>query len=595
MTASASALRRSSVDGLRGFACPADHAFSRKLMLWAIRGIVGAMLAVVSFLLYAADAQAQASAPSATGATSADLTLMDRPIATFRASLSGATPEQRARRTQAVLEGLSERTLELPTQTIHGSLGEQRGVIFRRGDRILFALLQDDVDPADTRPFDDVAAETQSRLDAALAARRAQLHWPNIVRGILYSVLATVILVAAIWLIGRMQTWLQARIQYAVEAHVLRRTAKSFDWTGSAFHLARQIVQLMSLFLAAALIYLYLIVVLERFPASEPMGARLSGFLWSLANDIASAIVNAIPGIITVVVIFLLTRALQNLLDNVFRAVQQRNLTIPGLHPDTAGATRRIVSIVVWALALTFAYPYLPGAQSDVFKGLSVLLGLMVTLGSSGIVNQLMSGIVVTYSRAFHKGDMVKIGDLTGTVVSVDTLSVKLTNVRQEEVTIPNAVVVGSVVCNYSNREGKPPAFLTASVTIGYDTPWRQVQVMLALAAARTRQTLDTPPPFVLQQALSDFYIEYALHVAVADPNLRPVILSELHSHIVDVFNEYDVQIMSPHFMGQPAANVVVPREGWYAAPATSPEESGNAQAIQNAPPFGPADNSSRR
>jgi small-conductance mechanosensitive channel len=559
-------------------------------MVRAFQGIVGAMLVMVSILLGAADAQAQASAPSATNATdttTAELTLMDRPIATFRASLSGATPAQRVRRTQAVLEGLSERTLELPTQTVHGSLGEQRGVIFRRGDHILFALLQDDVDPADTRPLDDIAAETQARLDTALAARRAQLHWPNIVRGILYSVVATVVLVAALWLIGRMQTWLQARIQYAVEAHVLRRTAKSFDWTGSAFHLARQIVQLMSLFLAAALIYLYLIVVLERFPASEPMGMRLSGFLWALANDIASAVVNAIPGIITVVVIFLLTRALQNLLDNVFRAVQQRNLTIPGLYADTADATRRIVSIVVWALALTFAYPYLPGAQSDVFKGLSVLLGLMVSLGSAGIVNQLMSGIVVTYSRAFHKGDFVKIGDLTGTVVSVDTLSVKLTNVRQEEVTIPNAVVVGSVVCNYSNHEGKPAAFLTASVTIGYDTPWRQVQVMLALAAARTRHTLDTPPPFVLQRALSDFYIEYDLHVAVANPNLRPVILSELHSHIVDVFNEYDVQIMSPHFMNQPATNVVVPRDGWYAAPAASPGESSSAQAIsKSTPPF---------
>jgi small-conductance mechanosensitive channel len=559
-------------------------------MVRAIRGIVGAMLVMVSILLWAADAQAQASAPSATNATDAtpaDLTLMDRPIATFRASLIGATPAQRSQRSQAVLEALSERTLELPTQTVHGSLSDQQGVIFRRGDHILFALLENDVDPTDTRPFTEIAAETQTRLDTALAARRAQLHWPNIVRGILYSILATAILVAALWLIGRMQTRLQARIQYAVEAHLLRRTAKSFDWTGSAFHLARQIVQLMSLFLAAALIYLYLIVVLERFPASEPMGTRLSGFLWALANDIASAVVNAIPGIITVVVIFLLTRALQNLLDNIFRAVQQRNVTIPGLYSDTADATRRIVSIVVWALALTFAYPYLPGAQSNVFKGLSVLLGLMVSLGSAGIVNQLMSGIVVTYSRAFHKGDFVKIGDLTGTVVSVDTLSVKLTNVRQEEVTIPNAVVVGSVVCNYSNREGKPSAFLTASVTIGYDTPWRQVQVMLALAAARTRQTLDTPPAFVLQRALSDFYIEYELHVAVAAPNLRPVILSELHSHIVDVFNEYDVQIMSPHFMAQPAAKVVVPREGWYAAPAATPDESADAQAIRDtAPPL---------
>ncbi len=514
---------------------------------------------------------AQASQPAAMQtAPAADLRFMDRPIATFRASLSGATPQQRAERTFAVLDGLPESILVLPTVAVHASMGENRGVVFRRGDRILFALLEGDVDAADNRPFDVVAKEVQAQLDTALAARQAQLHWPNIVRGVLLSLLATVILAALVWLAGRLQTRLQTRIQYAVEAHVLRRTSKTFDWTGSAFQLARQIVQLLFLFFVAALIYIYLIYVLERFPVSQPMGDRLSGFLWALINTFALGIVNAIPGLIAVIVIFLLTRALQNLINNVFTAIRQRHLNVPGMHPDTADASRRIVTIVVWALALTFAYPYFPGAQSDVFKGLSVLLGLMVSLGSAGIVNQLMSGIVVTYSRAFQAGDMVQIGETAGVVVSVDTLSVKLTNVRQEEVTIPNAVVVGAIVHNFSSRDGKAPALVTTSVTIGYDTPWRQVQAMLCLAAARTSKVTQTPAPFVLQRALSDFYIEYDLHVAPVNPAQRLIMLSELHSNIVDVFNEYGVQIMSPHFEEQPKTQIVVPREGWAPEPAVA-------------------------
>ncbi|WP_087689625.1 mechanosensitive ion channel family protein [Pandoraea sp. PE-S2R-1] len=512
---------------------------------------------------------AQASRPAAASdASAADLRYMDRPIATFRASLSGATPQQRADRSYAVLDGLPESVLSLPTQAVQASMGQNHGVVFRRGDRILFALLAGDVDEADDRPFEVIAQETQVRLDTALAARQAQLHWPNIIRGILFSLLATVVLGVVVWIAGRLQTRLQTRIQYAVEAHLLRRTSQTFDWTGSAFQLARQIVQLLFLFFVAALIYVYLIYVLERFPVSEPMGERLSSFLWDLLNTFALGIVNAIPGLIAIAVIFLLTRALHNLINNVFSAIQQRHLNIPGLHPDTAGASRRIVAIVVWALALTFAYPYFPGAQSDVFKGLSVLLGLMISLGSAGIVNQLMSGIVVTYSRAFQAGDMVQIGDTAGVVVSVDTLSVKLTNVRREEVTIPNAVVVGAIVHNFSSRDGKAPALVVTSVTIGYDTPWRQVQAMLSLAAARTKSVAQSPAPFVLQRSLSDFYIEYDLHVAPVNPAQRLVMLSELHSQIVDVFNEYGVQIMSPHFEEQPEMPVVIAREGWAPSPA---------------------------
>ncbi|AKM32866.3 hypothetical protein AB870_14740 [Pandoraea faecigallinarum] len=548
-----------------------------------LAGLSVSLLACLLMLTGVPTASAQASHPGAAqDAPAADLRYMDRPIATFRASLGGATPQQRAERSYAVLDGLPESILRLPTQAVQGSLGQNRGIVFRRGDRILFALLEGDVDEADSRPFDVIASETQTRLDVALAARQAQLHWPNIIRGILLSLLATAVLVILVWTAGRLQSRLQERIQYAVEAHLLRRTSKTFDWTGSAFQLARQIVQLLFLFFVAALIYVYLIYVLERFPVSEPMGERLSGFLWNLLNTFALGIVNAIPGLIAIAVIFVLTRALHNLINNVFSAIQQRHLNVPGLHPDTADASRRIVAIVVWALALTFAYPYFPGAQSDVFKGLSVLLGLMVSLGSAGIVNQLMSGIVVTYSRAFQAGDMVQIGDTAGVVVSVDTLSVKLTNVRQEEVTIPNAVVVGAIVHNYSSRDGKAPALVSTSVTIGYDTPWRQVQAMLCLAAARTRSVAQSPAPLVLQRALSDFYIEYDLHVAPVNPVQRLVMLSELHSQIVDVFNEFGVQIMSPHFEEQPEAPVVIAPGGWAPAPAmpqSDPGETHDAKA----------------
>lgn len=352
-------------------------------------------------------------------------------------------------------------------------------------------------------------------------------------------------------------------MQRIIEAHLLSRTSRGFDWTGSAYQLARQLVQLIALFLFMLLLYLWLIFVLEQFPASQPMGTRLGAMLFGLLTRIALSGIQALPGIITAIVILLITRAVHAMVNNIFEAAQRGRLELTGMHRETAGATRRVVVLLVWALGFVFAYPYLPGSQSDVFKGLSVLFGFMITLGSAGIVNQLMSGMVVVYSRALKRGDFVTLGENTGTVMSLDTLSVKLVNVRNEEITIPNAVVVASPIVNYSRHATDRGALVATTVTIGYDTPWRQVHAMLLAAASRMRHVAMVPTPFVLQRALSDYYVEYELMVAIDDPALRPQALSSLHAEIQDEFNRNGVQIMSLHFMAQPAEPVVVKPGQW--------------------------------
>lgn len=500
-----------------------------------------------------------------------ELRFMDRPVVTFRGVIGGATPAVRAARAQSVLESLPTSAFDAPVDVLRASLGSVSGVAFRVQDRILFAMTADDLAPGDPRTLDAAAEDAQKRLQVAFAARREQLHWPTILRGVALSALALVVLAMLLISIGRMRTRLEARLQSAFEKRILQRTARTFDWTGSAVHLVHQIVQIGAVCLALAFGYLYLIFVLMQFPASQPMAGRLSAFLWTLVDRFGIGVAASIPGVMTVIVIFLLTRALQSLINNVFDAVQSGRLTIPGMHPETAGATRRVVSVVLWGLAITFAYPYMPGAQSDVFKGLSVLLGLMVTLGSSGIVNQLMSGMVVIYSRALKKGDLVSIGDATGVVVSVDALSVKIVNLAQQSLTIPNAVVVASTVRNFSAQDRERGVAISTTLTIGYDTPWRQVHAMLIEAAGHTPQVAAQPAPYVLQRALSDFYAEYEIFATLRDPSTHFAALSALHENIQDVFNRYGVQIMSPHFQKQPDASLTIPPEHWYPAPARAP------------------------
>jgi hypothetical protein len=237
-------------------------------------------------------------------------------------------------------------------------------------------------------------------------------------------------------------------------------------------------------------------------------------------------------------------------------------------------ATHRIVNILVWGLGIAVAYPFIPMSDSDAFKGLSVMFGFMLTLGSAGIVNQLMSGLVLVYSRALSVGDFVDLGETVGVVSEVGALSTKIINMRNEEVTIPNAVLVGSPIKNYSRLAGARGTLVSTKVTIGYDTPWRQVHAMLIAAAEQTPGLRSLPRPFVYQRGLADWYVEYELFAHMDKPLERVPVLSALHANIQDQFNTYGVQIMSPHFVIQPATtSSFLPSTGMRAGCARGPQQ----------------------
>ena len=214
------------------------------------------------------------------------------------------------------------------------------------------------------------------------------------------------------------------------------------------------------------------------------------------------------------------------------------------------------------------AYPYFPGSGSEAFKGIGVFVGLMLSIGSSGVVNQAVSGLMLMYSRSFRPGEFVQVGETEGTVLEVGFLTTRIETLRHEHVTIPNAVIVGNVTRNFSRLKERGGIRIPTKVTIGYDTPWRQVRAMLQLAADRTANVVRDPPPRILQTALLDHAVEYTMLVCIADPTQRPLVLDELHANILDAFNEYGVQIMSPVYEDDPEEPKVVPRERWFKAPA---------------------------
>ena len=200
------------------------------------------------------------------------------------------------------------------------------------------------------------------------------------------------------------------------------------------------------------------------------------------------------------------------------------------------------------AFGLVVAFPYLPASNSPAFTGVSVFVGVLVSLASSSALSNMIAGIVLTYTGAFRLGDRVKVGDAFGDIIETSLLATRVRTIKNEEVTIPNSIALGTAVINYTREAHTRGLILHTTVTIGYDAPWRQVHQLLMDAALATSGILADPQPFVWQTALNDFYVTYEINAYTASPKDMIDIYAELHSRIQDAFYAAGVEIMSPHF-----------------------------------------------
>jgi len=379
-------------------------------------------------------------------------------------------------------------------------------------------------------------------------------------------------LLVLVWLLRRAKAWLLRRLGRVNFPPDNLLPGLATDFHPHIVQAGKSIISILWTAALLALLYFWLVYSLGRFPQTAPWAEQLQAHLLALFMDLAKGALGAVPGLAAVVMVLLIARWFVRLIRIVFDKVETGAMSLPPLERETARTTQTLLIMVVWLFALVAAYPYIPGSETAAFKGLSVLLGLMVTLGSTGIINQIISGLFVVYSKSVRPGDYVRIGDIEGEVIDVGSLVTKLRTPRQEEITIPHSVLVGTATTNYSSLAGDNGMAVTTSVTIGYDVPWRQVHALLQLGAARTQGLRRDPPPRVMQRELSDFYVQYLLLGHLEDAKSRATVLSELHGQIQDAFNEFDTQIMSPHFESQPEKPVFVPKSAWHAAPAVPPD-----------------------
>ena len=522
-------------------------------------------LALVLLLLPLA-AAAQEPARQDAPRQSAPVVIANRTVITLRGPIAGYSAEERVRNAIDRIEA----ALDADPYAKISFDDSESGTRVLLGETLAYIVTKIDIDAYTGETTQIVAKESAKRFERAIAERREQHSLRYLAIAAAYAAAASAVYAALVWLL----VWGNRRVGGWVSTAAEEKTRR-FQ-IGNVQVFARRFVAVLAWLFGLTATVWWVAFVLQRFPYTRRWGEDLQVNLVDMARQIVLAILGALPGIAFAIVIFFLARLLIRLSATFFDRVENRSLELTWLDHDTVRPTRRIFSIVVWVFALAMAYPYLPGAQTDAFKGLSVLVGLMVSLGGASVIGQAFSGLILMYVRLFRRGDYVRIGDNEGTVTELGMFATRIRTGLGEEISISNAAVLAATIKNYSRAVPGTGFVLDTGVTIGYSTPWRQVEAMLKEAARRTNEVAHEPAPFVRQTALSDFYVEYRLiaYSPAQGPALRAEILNHLHANIQDVFNEHGVQIMSPHYMMDPKEPQVVPKNNWYAPPAKPPSSA---------------------
>jgi small-conductance mechanosensitive channel len=445
------------------------------------------------------------------------------------------------------------------------------GTAILAGDRRLMLVTEEDARTEGAARATLAIAYRAMIADAIVRYRDARTP-ERIAEGVLSTaidgVMLLAVLVALFFAVRAADRLLARRLHGRVQdvgIQSFRIVSANAIWTTLRF-----LVRAVAVVAAIGAIYLAVWYALGSFADTRGAAERLADLALQPLARFGQAVLSGLPSLLFLVLVALGTRWLLGLLRLLFEQVGRGAIHFRGFEPEWAIPTYRIVRVLVLALALVVAYPYIPGSDTAAFKGISVFLGVMVSLGSTSFIANTIAGYSMTYRRAFRVGDLIRAGDAFGTVTDVRLQVTHLRNAKNEELIVPNSQLLQQTVLNYSSLARERGLILHTEVGIGYETPWRQVEAMLLIAAGRAEGFLKDPAPFVRQRALGDFAVTYELNVYTKRVGEMIALYSELHRHILDVFNEYGVQIMTPAYEGDPATPKIVPKDQWFLAPGTS-------------------------
>ena len=477
------------------------------------------------------------------------------------AKRGGHTPQQRAEMNAAAIMELGRRFNLQPDSVYIESSDIVTDLMY--GNKVLSSFTdQDGLWEGCSR--DQLAAAKRKVIVDKLKVMKDEHSLWQLGKRILYFILVII----GQFLLFKLTTWLfnklKVRIQrlkdtklrpISIQDYELLDTQKQVNLLVFLANLLRYAVMLLQLILTVPLLF-------AIFPQTKDLAYKLFSYIWDPIKTIFLGIVEYIPNLFTIFVIWLAVKYLVRLVRYLASEIQSERLKIGGFYADWAMPTFHIVRFLLYAFMIAMIYPYLPGSKSGVFQGISVFVGLIVSLGSSTVIGNIIAGLVITYMRPFKLGDRIKLNDTTGNVIEKTPLVTRIRTPKNEVVTIPNSFIMSSHTVNFSQSARDFGLIIHSEVSIGYDVPWRKTHQLLIEAALNTPGVVDDPRPFVLETSLQDYYPVYQVNAYIKDANQLAQIYSDLHQNIQDRFNEEGVEIMSPHYIAtRDGSETTIPKE----------------------------------
>lgn len=508
-------------------------------MGWIGRGIaaLGCALALATAGARAAESPPQEEAP---------VRLDGETLYTIKGSLAGFSPQERAARAEAVILSIAEDPF-YAEELIEVAPARDGLEVHYRGKRV-------GVMTTEAAQLEGMTPE--QRADQVVGAvvqavrkyreRRAPQEWlvAWISLGAATAVLAG-FLFALRWLVRRLRARIERGRQLGLTSPGRRRFGLDAD---ALARLEERALRAGLALIGLVAVLAYMQVAFTAVPLTRGYAIAILNYLLDPVRVLWGGLVASIGDIFTVIVMLVLARYLLRLLRWLMTEAEYGRISLPRVTPENAPALYTILRLVVIAIVGVMVYPYIPGSDTAAFRGASVFIGALFTFSASGAASSFIGGLVLTFSSRMRVGDRVSFGSITGDVVERGLVITRLRTIKNEIVTVSNALVLGAEVTNFSAKAREDGLILHTTVSIGYDAPWRTVHDLLIKAATRTTGILQRPQPFILQTALGDFYVSYQLNAYTRDANRQEVIYGELHQNIQDAFNAAGVEILSPHY-----------------------------------------------
>lgn len=416
-------------------------------------------------------------------------------------------------------------------------------------DRIIMSVSEVDALWFD-KTRNEVSNEYLNTIRDTVVKYREDNSLVNRIKRIGLALLTLIILFFIIKLIFRLFQKLKTYILDRKDKYLTGLTIKDFKLLNQeqSIKVAELILKIFRLIVVLIVLYFSLPVLFSIFPVTKSYAGLLLGWVLDPAKLVIGAVIGFLPNLFTIAIIFIFTRYAIRGIKYFTDEIAEGRMTLGNFHREWAVPTFQIVKFVMYAMMFVIIFPYLPGSDSPAFQGVSVFLGILVSFGSSSSIANIMAGLVITYMRPFKIGDRIKINDVTGDVIEKTLLVTRLRTIKNEDITVPNSLVLSGHTTNYSTNSKDTGLIVHTTITIGYDVPWKKMHETLIEAACRTEMLLKDPKPFVLQTSLDDFYVSYQINAYTHDANKQAVIYSNLHQNIQDACNENGIEIMSPHY-----------------------------------------------